>query len=317
MWKSLLALAAAVLFAANAQAQPYPAKPIRFILPFPTGSATDQIARIVGRGMADTLGQPVVVENKPGAGGAIAAEYVAKSPPDGYTLFVASNTQLAANPSLFKNLAYNPVTDFAPVLRMTTQPSAFLVRLDFPANNIGELVAYAKKSPRKLSAGYGASSAQVAIAQLEMLGGFEALQVPYKGMPLAVVDTIGGTVDFTVGDMGSAIAQVKGGKLKSLGVTSEKRNPLVADWPTVSETYPGFDVIGWHAIVAPAGTPLDIRRKLHDAAAKALAGKEVIDALAGMGVTPGVMGPDELAAFVPAEVKRWGEMIRQAGIKPE
>ena len=317
MVKSMLALAAAVLLTLPAHAQPYPSKPIRFILPFPTGSATDQIARIVGKDMAETLGQPIVVENKPGAGGAIAAEFVAKSPPDGYTLFIGSNTQMAANPSLFKTLSYNPVTDFAPVARMTTQPSAFLVRMDFPAKNIAEFVAVAKAAQKKLSAGYGASSAQVAIAQLESRGGFEALPVPYKGIPLAVVDTLSGTVDFTVGDMGSAIAQVKGGKLKSLGVTSEKRNPLVPDWPTVSETYPGFDVIGWHTIVAPANTPRDVRNKLYEAAAKALAKKETIDALAGLGVTPGVMNPDELAAFIPLEVKRWGEMIKQAGIKPE
>ncbi|MFO1313246.1 MAG: tripartite tricarboxylate transporter substrate binding protein [Burkholderiales bacterium] len=317
MWRSVATLVAAMLLAAPAHAQAYPQKPIRFILPFPTGSATDQIARVVGKDMAETLGQPVVVENKPGAGGAIAAEFVAKSPPDGYTLFVGSNTQLAANPSLFKTLSYNPVTDFSPVVRMTTQPSAFLVKPDFPAKNIAEFVAVAKASPKKLSAGYGASSAQVAIARLEKLAGFEALGVPYKGIPLAVVDTIGGTVDFTVGDMGSAIAQVKGGKLKSLGVTSEKRNPLVPDWPTVSETYPGFDVIGWHAIVAPPNTPRDIRMKLYDAAAKALAKKEVIDALGGMGVTPGVMNPEELGAFIPAEVKRWGEMIKEAGIQPE
>jgi len=200
---------------------------------------------------------------------------------------------------------------------MTTQPSAFLVRPDFPAKNIAEFVAYGKANPKKLSGGYGASSAQVAIAQLERLGGFEVLAVPYKGIPLAVVDAIGGTVDFTVGDMGAALAQVKGGKLKSLGVTSEKRNPLAPDWPTVAETYPGFDVIGWHTIVAPANTPRDIRNKLYEAAAKALAKKETIDALAGLGVTPGVMNPDELAAFIPVEVKRWGEMIKQAGIAPE
>src|SRR4051812_29611867 len=138
MAKFLWTLGIAALLAAHAHAQPYPAKSIRFILPFPTGSATDQIARIVSRDMAETLGQPIVVENKPGAGGAIAAEFVAKSPPDGYTLFVGSNTQMAANPGLFKTLSYNPVTDFAPVVRMTTQPSAFLVRPDFPAKNIAE-----------------------------------------------------------------------------------------------------------------------------------------------------------------------------------
>jgi len=214
-------------------------------------------------------------------------------------------------------LPYNPVTDFSPVARMTTQPSAFLVRTDFPAKNVAELVAYGKANPKKVSAGAGSSSAQVAIAQLERMGGFEVLVVPYKGMPPSVVDTISGTVDFSVGDMGSAIAQVKGGKLKSLGVTSEKRNPLVPDWPTVSETYPGFDVVGWHSIVAPANTPRDIRNKLYEAAAKALARKDVIEALASMGVTPGLMNPDELGAYIPAEVKHWGEMIRQAGIKPE
>ena len=149
------------------QAQPYPSKPIRFVLPFPAGSATDSIARIAAKDMAETLGQSIVVENKPGAGGAIAAEFVAKSPPDGYTLLVGSNTQLAANPSLFKKLSYDPVKDFAPVARLSTQPSALLVRMDFPAKNMAEFVAYAKANPKKLSAGYGASSAQVSIARLK------------------------------------------------------------------------------------------------------------------------------------------------------
>jgi len=318
MFKSLIALAATILIATNVHAQPYPSKTIRLILPFPAGSATDQIARIVGKDMAETLGQSVVIENKPGAGGAIAAEFVAKSPPDGYTLLVGSNTQLAANPSLFKNLSYNPVTDFAPVVRMTTQPSAFLVRPDFPAKNIAEFVAFVKANPkRKFSGGYGASSAQVAIARLQSLSGIDVLVVPYKSMPLAVVDTIGGTVDFTVGDMGSAITQVRGGKLKSLGATSEKRNPLAPDWPTVAETYADFNVIGWHGIVAPAKTPSDIINKLYAAAAKALAKNAVIDTLASMGVTPGLMTPDEFGAYLPVEVKRWGEMIKQAGINPE
>jgi tripartite-type tricarboxylate transporter receptor subunit TctC len=316
MSKSLLALAAAALFALHAQAQPYPSKPIRFILPFPTGSATDQISRIVGKEMSETLGQPIVVENKPGAGGAIAAEFVAKSPPDGYILFVGSNTQLAANPGLFKTLSYDPVKDFAPVVRMTTQPSAFLVRPDFPAKNIAEFVAYAKANPKKLSGGYGASSAQVAIAQLESRGGFEVLG-SLQGIPLAVVDTIGGTVDFTVGDMGAALAQGKGGKLKSLGVTSEKRNPLAPDWPTVSETVSRFRR---DRLAHDRGTREHAARhpqQAYDAAAKALAKKEVIDALATMGVTPGVMNPDELRYLHPRRGEALGEMIKQAGIKPE
>jgi len=300
-----------------AQAQPYPAKTIRFILPFPSGSATDSIARVVGKDMAETLGQPVVVDNKPGAGGAIAAEFVAKSPPDGYTLLVGSNTQLAANPSLYKVLPYNPATDFAPVARLSTQPNALLVRKDFPAKTLGEFVAYAKANPKKLSGGYGSASAQVAIARLRNAAGIEVLEVPYKGIPQAVVDTISGTVDFTFGDLGSAIAQVKGGKMNALGVSSATRNSLTPDWPAIAETYPGYDIIGWHAIVAPPGTPRDVRMKLYDAAAKALAKKEVTESLAQLGVTPAPLNPEELAAYIPVEVRHWADLIKEAGITPE
>ncbi len=223
---TLCVVAAAMPGIESAHAQAYPNKSIRIILPFPPGSATDSIARLVGKDISETLGQPVVVENKPGAGGAIAAEYVAKSAPDGYTLMVASNTQLAANPSLYKVLSYNPVTDFTPVARFSTQPTALLVRKDFPAKNLAEFVAYAKATPKKLNGGYGASSSQIATARLRTLSGIEVLDVPYKGIPLAVVDTISGTVDFTFGDLGAAIAQVKGDKLKALAVTSLVRSPL-------------------------------------------------------------------------------------------
>ena len=301
----------------TAQAQAYPNKTIRIILPFPSGSATDSIARLVGKDVSETLGQPVVIENKPGAGGAIAAEFVAKSVPDGYTLMVASNTQLAANPSLYKTLSYNPITDFAPVARLSTQPTALLVRKDFPAKTLAEFVSYAKANPKKLSGGYGASSSQIATARLRTLSGIEVLDVPYKGIPAAVIDTISGTVDFTFGDLGAAIAQVKGGKLNALAVTSLTRSPLTPDWPAAAETYPGFEVIGWHAMVAPAATPRDIRMKLSEACAKALAKPEVVQALALLGVSTAVMGPDELGPFIPSEVKRWSELIKEAGITPE
>jgi tripartite-type tricarboxylate transporter receptor subunit TctC len=300
----------------SAHAQTYPVKAIRIILPFPAGSATDSIARVVGKDIAETLGQAVVIENKPGAGGAIASEFVAKSAPDGYIVMVGSNTQLAANPSLFKSLPYDPA-NFAPIARLSTQPTALLVRKDFPAKTLGEFVAYAKANPKKLSGGYGASSAQVAIARLRALTGIDVLEVPYKGIPLAVVDTIGGTVDFTFGDLGAAIAQVKGGKLDAIAITSATRNPLAPDWPPVAESYPGYEVIGWHAMVAPAGTPRDIRQKLYEACAKALAKPEVIQALAALGVTPALMTPEELGPYIPAEVKRWAELIKEAGIKPE
>jgi tripartite-type tricarboxylate transporter receptor subunit TctC len=314
---SALAIAALLSTVGPTQAQVYPSRLIKFILPFPAGSATDSIARVVGKDMSETLGQPVIIDNKPGAGGAIAAELVAKAAPDGYTLLVGTNTQLGANPSLYKSLPYDPVTSFSPVARLSSQPTALLVRKDFPAKTIAELVAYAKANPKKLSAGYGAASAQVAVARLRALTGIDVVEVPYKGIPAAVLDTISGNVDFTFGDLGTAIAQVKGGKVTPLGVTSVTRSPLTPEWPAVAETYPGFEVVGWHAIVAPAGTPVSVRMKLHDAAAKALAKPEVVQALAALGVTPAPMKPEELAVYIPVEIKRWAEMIKEAGITPE
>jgi tripartite-type tricarboxylate transporter receptor subunit TctC len=314
---TLVLIAGSLLCVVPVHAQIYPSKSIKIIVPFPAGSGSDSVARIVGKDVAESLGQAVVIENKPGAGGTIAAEFVAKSPPDGYTLMVGSNTQYAANVSLYKKLSYNPVTDFAPVARLSMQANALLVRKDFPAKTLAEFVSYAKANPKKLSGGHGASSAQVAIARLRTLAGFEVLEVPYKGIPLAVIDVIGGTVDFTFGDLGAAIAQVKGGRLNVLAVTSATRNPLTPDWPAIAETYPGYDVVGWHAMVAPAGTPKEIRQKLYDACAKALANQKVVDALAGLGITPALMGSDELGQFIPSEVKRWSELIKEAGIDPE
>ena len=311
-------LAGVLMLAACAvHAQDWPSKPIKFVLPFPAGSATDLIARIVGREMSETLNQAVVVENRPGAGGAIAAEFVARSAPDGYTVLVASNTQYAANVSLFKKLPYDPTKDFAPVVRLSTQPTALLVRPAFPAKDLAEFIAYARANPKKLSAGYGASSAQVAVARLRTLAGLDVLDVPYKGIPLAVADVISGTVDFTFGDLGAAIAQTSGGKLRAIAVTSASRSPLTPDWPAVAEMFPGYEVVGWHAMTVPAGTRKDIIQKLHDAALKALANPRVVDSLAKLGVTPAPLGPDELGTFIRSEVAKWSELVKEAGITPE
>ena len=312
----LLAFALA-LVAGAAGAQDYPTKPIRFILPFPAGSATDLIARRVGKEMGESLGQPIVVENRPGAGGAIAAEFVARSPNDGYTVLVASNTQYAANPSLFKKLPYDPAKDLAAVARLSTQPTALLVRTNFPAQTLAEFIAHAKANPKKLSAGYGASSSQVAVARLQTLAGLDVLGVPYKGIPLAVADVVNGTVDFTFGDLGSAIAQVHGGRLRAIAVTSAQRSPLTPDWPAVAEMFPGYEVVGWHAITVPVGTSRAIVTKLHEAAVAAVAKPQVVDALAKLGVTPAPMGPDELGPFIRSEITRWGELVKEAGITPE
>ena len=315
--RSALVVVALALCIAPAYGQEWPNKTIKFVLPFPAGSATDLIARLVGKDVGETLGQAVVIENKPGAGGAIAAEYVARSAPDGYTFLVASNTQYAANPSLYKKLSYDPVKDLAPVARLSSQPTALLVRPDFPARTLAEFVSYVKARPGKLSAGYGASSSQVAVARMKKLAGLDVLEVPYKGIPLAVADVIGGTVDFTFGDMGAALAQVEGGKLRAIVVTSAQRSPLKPDWPAMAESYPGYEVVGWHAITAPVGTPPAVIQKLQDASLKALTKPQVVEALAKLGVDPAPMPAAQLGPYIASEVKRWGDMIREAGIPAE
>jgi len=314
----------AALFAATgltcfgpAQAQSYPSRPIKIIVAFPAGSATDSIIRIVAKDMSETLGQPMVVENRAGAGGAIAAEAVAHSAPDGYTLLMGSNTQFAANVSLYKKLTYNPVTDFVPVVRLTTQPTVLLVRTDFPAKTVSEFVVYAKSSPKKLSGGFGSASTQVASAKLSKVSKADFLDVPYKGVPQAVVDVIAGTIDFTFADLGTGLAQVKGGKVRALAVTSAARTALAPDWPAISETYPGVEIFGWHAIVAPLGTPPEVVQKLYRAAADAIARPAVIEGLAGLGVSPALLGPDELGRFIPEDIRRWADMVKDAGITPE
>jgi tripartite-type tricarboxylate transporter receptor subunit TctC len=319
-WLATVLLAAGLCVAqcgVEATAQSWPSKPIKLIVAFPAGSATDSIGRLVAKDMSETLGQPIVIDNRAGAGGAIAAEAVTHSAPDGYTLLMGSNTQYAANVSLYKKLSYNPATDFAPIIRLTTQPTVLLVRMDFPAKTVSEFVLYAKSAPQKLSGGFGSASTQVASAKLSKVAGVSFLDVPYKGIPQAVLDVIGSTVDFTFADLGTGIAQVKGGKLRALAVTSATRSPLTPDWPAISETYPGVDIFGWHAIVAPVGTSPDIVQKIYRAARDAMAKPAVIEGLAGLGVTPAVLGPDELARFIPEDIGHWADMIKDAGITPE
>jgi tripartite-type tricarboxylate transporter receptor subunit TctC len=314
---SLVAATGFLLGGGLAEAQSWPSRPIKLIVAFPAGSATDSIARLVTKDMSETLGQPIVVENRAGAGGAIAAEAVARAAPDGYTLLMGSNTQFAANVSLYKKLPYNPVTDFVPVVRLTTQPTVLLVRIDFPAKTVSEFIAYAKASPKKLSGGFGSASTQVGIAKLRQVSNVDFLDVPYKGIPQAVIDVIGGTLDFTFADLGTGLTQVKGGKVRALGVTSATRSALAPDWPAISDTYPGVDIFGWHAIVAPVGTPPDIVQKLYGAAAAAMAKPSVIEGLASLGVSPALLRPEELGRFIPEDIRRWAEMVSDAGITPE
>jgi tripartite-type tricarboxylate transporter receptor subunit TctC len=315
--KRIVLLIAAMLAAAGAQAQTYPARPVKLIVPFPAGSATDQVARLTGQQLQEALKQPFVVENKPGAQGAIAAEFVAKSPPDGYTLLLTTNTPQAANVSLFKKLPYDPVRDFSPIARLGTTSFMLMAKPDFPAKNLAVFLAYVRSQPGKLSAGYGSSGSQVSLAMLKSMGKLDVVEVPYKGIPQAITDVLGGSLAFTFVDLGNALAQAKGGKLKGIAVTSAKRTPLAPDVPAVAEDLPGYELIAWFALVAPANTPRDIVAKLHDTVVKGIVKAEVKEKFAAIGTDVAPMNPGELAKFIQSEIAKWATLAKQAGIQPE
>jgi tripartite-type tricarboxylate transporter receptor subunit TctC len=314
---SLALVAVAGLLPLIASAQAYPSRPIRFIVPFPAGSAPDSIARVMSQHMQQTLGQPIVIDNKPGVQGAIAAAEAARAAPDGYTIFGGNNSTLAANPSLYKKLQYNPAKDFVPVGLYITASLTLVVRPDFPAKNMHEFIAYAKANPGKLSAGYASAGMQVSMGELKTLGGVDFLEVPYKGVPQAVSDLIGGQIAFTFADNAVAFTQIRAGKLRGLGVTSPKRTSLMPEMPALSEELPGFDVKVWSGLVVPTGTPKEVIDKLWDASRKALAAPEVVKSLNTLGLDVTPMGPEEFGPFITAEAAKWARQIKAAGIQPE
>ena len=307
----------ALVFVASAHAQNYPARPVKLIVPFPAGSATDQVARVVGAELQQALRQPFVIENKAGAQGAIAAGEVAKAAPDGYTLMLTTNTPQAANVSLFKKLNYDPVKDFTPITRYGTTSFMLMVRPDFPAKDLKGFIAHARSRPGKLSGGYGSSGSQVSLAMLKQLGKLDIVEVPYKGIPQSVTDTMGGSLQLTFVDMANALAQAKGGKLRGLAVTNGKRSSLAPDLPAIAEELPGYEIIAWFALVAPAKLPEAIVQRLHEINMKALAKPEVKDRFATVGTDVAPLGPAELGKFIQSEVAHWAKLVKLAGIEPE
>ena len=297
--------------------QGYPAKPIKLLVPFPAGSATDHLARLTASELQQALGQPVVVENKPGAQGGIAAAEVAKSAPDGYTLMMTTNTPQAANVSLFKKLNYDPVKDFAPIARLGTISFMIMVRPDFPAKNLKDFLNYSKNNPGKLSAGYGSAGSQVSQAMLRSMGKLDFIDVPYKGLPQAITDVLGGQISFTFADLANALAQIKGGKLRGIAVTSAKRSPLAPDVPAIAEELPGYELIAWFALVAPAGTPAAVIARSHDVTAKSLAKPEVKARFDALGTDVAPMNPEQLGGFIRSEIAKFARLAREAGIQPE
>jgi tripartite-type tricarboxylate transporter receptor subunit TctC len=315
---SLKLLFPLLLFASfTVQGQTYPSKPVKLVVPFPAGSATDHVARLVGSQLQEALGQPMVVENKAGAQGAIAAAEVAKAAPDGYTLMVTTNTPQAANVSLFKKLQYDPVKDFAPITRFGTTSFVLMVKPDFPAKNLKEFIAHVRKQPGKLSAGYGSAGSQVSLAMLKQLGKLDVVEVPYKGIPQAITDTMGGSLHFTFVDLANALAQAKGGKLRGLAVTSAKKSSLAPDLPAIAEELPGYEIIAWFGLVAPAKTPEPVVQRLNDVLMKALARPDVKEKFGTIGADVQPMNPAEFGKFIQAEVANWAKLVKLAGIQPE
>ncbi|WP_353177178.1 Bug family tripartite tricarboxylate transporter substrate binding protein [Delftia acidovorans] len=318
--RHVLALAACALAAAAAPAlaQDYPSKPITFVVPFAAGSATDQLARALGQAVTTATKQAVVVENKGGASGMIAAQQVARSAADGYTVLITTNTTHAANQHLYKKLPYDAVKDFAPVAGLGKGGQVLVVRADAPYRNVGDLLAAAKKQPGKLSFGSGSSSSRVAGEMLKQLAGVDLMHVPYKSNPLAITDLLGGQIDLMITDTSTGVPQVKSGKLRALGYSTTKRSPQLPEVPTLEEAgVKGYDMGYWFAAYAPAGTPeavvARLNRLLSDAVHSAGA-KSFFEMSGSEGWTA---TPQELAAFQAGETQKWGQVIKAAGIQPE
>jgi len=313
------ALAVAALAATlPAAAQSWPSKPVRFVLPFPAGGATDTATRVLAEQLSKEYGQQFLADNRPGANGAIAAELAARAAPDGATFFAATNSPMALNPFMMKKLAYDPVRDFAPVARLALVPYVVVVNPEVRVTTLRELVAAAKAEPGKLSYAAGAATGIVAGEALKRVAGIDLLQVPYKGNPPAMTDVVAGRVTLTFTDVVSGLSHITSGKLRPIAVTTKVRTPLMPDLPTVEEAgYSPYDVAGWGAVFAPAGTPPEIVAKLAASIRKTLAQPEVRARFLALGLDPAPSSPEELGAFLRAELAKWERLVKDAGIQPE
>ncbi len=315
---SAAAGALALALAAPALAQTYPTKSITFVVPFAAGSATDQLARALGQSVSAETGQSVVVDNKPGANGFIGAQAVAKAAPDGYTVFITTNTTHAANEHLFKKLPYDPVKDFAPVTGLAKGAQIMVVNPSLPFKTVSEFIAAAKKEPGKYTFGSGSSSSRIAGELLQQMAGIQLLHVPYKSNPLAITDLLGGQIHMMITDMATGMPQVKAGKLRALGVSSLKRSSLAPDVPTIAEAgVPGYEMGFWFAAYVPAGTPPAVVKRLNELLVKAVASPSGKSLFESTGFEPFTTTPDELAKFQLAESGKWQQIIKRAGIEPE
>ena len=308
------------LFATVAFAQPYPAKPIRIVVPFAPGGATDLIARAVGQKLTESMGQPVVIENRTGASGMLGADLVAKAAPDGYTLLMASTAEIAINPSLYEKMAYDPAKDLAPVTLAGITPLILVVNPATPAKTVQDLVGQARAKPGSVSfASAGNGSVQHLSGELlKTITKSEMTHVPYKGAAPALVDLLGGQVTMFFSGMPPAMPHVKSGKLRAIAVTTPKRSPAAPDVPTMAEAgIQGFDISNWFGVFAPAGTPEDVMNRLNAEIVKALALPDVKERLASQGAETVGNSRAEFRAFIAAEMAKYARLIKDSGAKAD
>jgi tripartite-type tricarboxylate transporter receptor subunit TctC len=303
---------------ACANAQSYPVKPIRIIVPFPAGGIADLFGRVIGQKFHETWGQPAVVENRPGAGGNIGAEVVAKSPPDGYTLVTGSIGTHAVNVSLFSKLPYDPIRDFAPVSLIMEAEGLLVVHPSVPVRTVKELIALAKARPGQLayaSAGYG-TAAHLSGELFKSMAKVDMVHVPYKGNVPAITDLIAGQTSLLFATMPTVLPQVQAGRLKALAVTSSARAPAAPQLPTIAEAaLPGYSVTNWIGVFAPAGTPRDVIVKLNREIVRIMQAPDIQKRLANEGAKFTPLTPDEFTAFVKAEIAKWAKVVKEAGIR--
>jgi tripartite-type tricarboxylate transporter receptor subunit TctC len=303
---------------AAAQPQGYPSKPIRFVVPYPAGGPLDTVARLLGQKVSESTKQPVIVDNKPGAGGNIGADAVAKSAPDGYTILMGAVATHAINPTLYASMPYDAAKDFVAVTQVASTPNVLVVNPSVPANNVREFIAYAKANPGKLNFGSGStgSAGHLAGELFNTMAGVQLVHVPYKGAGPAMQDLIGGQIQLMFDNLASSLGQIKAGRVKALAVTTAKRTALAPDLPTIAESgLPGFDVSTWFGVFVPAHTPQAMVDKLHAELTRALAAPDVRDAMLKLGAEPVGSTPQEFAAYIKAEADKYAKLVKASGAK--
>ena len=311
---SLLAVGLASFCPLAAAQDAYPTKPVTLIVPQAAGGANDTIARIFAQKFAETLGQPVVIENRVGAGGNIGTVAAAKAPKDGYTLLLTVNSAHVINPFLYKNVGFDPIKDFEPVSLVATAGYVLVAEPSFPARNVKELIDHVKAKPGMAYASAGNGTLNHLLAEmLKLQAGLDMQHIPYKSAAASVQDVVGGRVPVSFQSVPSALGFVKSGKLKVLGVANEKRVPALPDVPTIGETLPGYGSTPWYGLFAPAGTPKAIVAKLHDATLKALANKDVQDKLVAQGCEAATSTPEQFVTAIRTEMPQWQKIVKQSG----